>query len=337
MKGKIALIFCLLILSLLMIALVAPAIAIDGDPSFSWVDPDYSGVDPYYRSPLDGSITIVGYLTGTYWNLTIMWTNDRMYPVNVSAIRTYFSWGKNYTFAFTDPIRIDPGMTQIFSVYNVTPPLTEAPEQLAPYSYAIYIHHVNSTTPPYQERTPIDPSLGGYGFVALSADHLACLNYWAKYGMLYDGVGGPLVVAQPQIYPTIPIVALFYTNITEVQVLLTQALFEFNLGFEVYMTGVFSTARQHLENGDELINDALAAWSERGNSMEEAALNYQNAQANYYGGMGSYYSDLGEASKTNAYGWVLFGLGWVFIGVGVIVYGARKPKGVAPHAAAPQA
>lgn len=309
MKEKIAITLCLLILSLAMLTLAIPAKAVDGHPPFGWVEPTYSGYDPYYHD------YIIGYLTGTNWNFTLSWTNWYGTPINVSSIRMYFSWGKNYTSAFATPTRIDPDQTQIFNLYGVTPPITEAPEHIAPYWYAAYIHHVNSTTTPYEEVGVIDPGYGGSDFVALSADHLACLNYWSKYGMFFEGTEYATMLALPQMYPMIP----FYANITEVQVLLTQAFFEFNLGFQIYMAGVFGTAKTHLESGNTLIDEALVTWSEKGTAAEDANLAFQEAQTNYY-------NALGESNKTNAYGLILFGLGWVFIGIGVIIYGLRKPK-----------
>lgn len=304
MKRKTAIMLCLLMLSPILLAF-APAVRAPNGGSHRWVEPDYMGYDPYY------DYYITGYLEGTNWNLTMMWTNYYGYPINVSAIRVYFSWGKNYTSNFGTPMSVEAGVTKVFNMYNVTPSVLEAPELLGPYWYDIYIHNLNSTTAPYQELPPIYFT-EGYGFVALSQDHLDCLNYWSKYWMFIEG---PMSM-QPQM---IPWMMPFYTNITDVQVLLTQAFFEFSQGYQIYTTGVFSLAEEHLMNGDDLVNQALDAWSERGTAMEDAAMNLQNAQANYYNG-------LGDSSKINAYGWVLFGLGWMFIGIGLIIYAARKPK-----------
>jgi len=317
MKGKIVAILCLLMLSSTILALTHPVKAPDGSP-YGWVEPAYVGYDPYYDE------YITGYLEGTYWNLTMSWTNWGWWAINVSAIRLYFDWGKNYSYGFATPIQIMPGNTQTFTVYNVTPSIKEAPELWTHY-YDIWIDHVNNTSPPYRQLDPIYFSWG-YNFVALSADHLACLNYWSKYWMFIEGGRGPLIIEgegipliiQAQMIPTM---TPFYTNITEVQVLLTKAMFEFSQGVQIYQAGVFSAARAHLEAGDTLINDALTVWNDRGTEIEDANLASQNAQANYY-------NALGEASKTNAYGWVLFGLGWVFIGLGIVIYSARKPKAV---------
>ncbi|RJS82439.1 hypothetical protein CW707_01065, partial [Candidatus Bathyarchaeota archaeon] len=87
MKRKFALMACFLILPLILA--FAPAVkAPNGHPPFGWIEPDYVGYDPYYDE------YIVGYLEGTYWNLSMSWTNDGANPINISAIRIYFDWGK---------------------------------------------------------------------------------------------------------------------------------------------------------------------------------------------------------------------------------------------------
>jgi hypothetical protein len=317
MKRKIALTLCLLMCTPILLAFAPSVKAPDGIHRFAWVEPDYIGYDPYYDE------NIVGYLEGKYWNLSMMWMNEEGVPINVSAIRVFFYWGKNYTQRFDTPIQVMPGDVKTFNVYNVTPTIKEAPELLGPHMYDIYIEHLNNTEPPYEEY-----SLWfswGENFVALSQDHLDCLNYWAKYWMFIEGP----FMTQPQMIPPY-MEFLYYANITQVQVLLIKALFEFSQGLQIYMAGVFGKASEHLQTGDQYINDALDVWNERGTAMEDADLAYKNAQANYYNGQGNYYTALGEASKTNAYGWLLFGLGWVFIGLGILVYGARKPKTAPP-------
>jgi len=308
MKRKTAIVLCLLMLLPTLLTFVPTIRAMNGG-SHSWVEPDYVGYDPYYEE------WITGYLEGTNWNLTMMWTNYYGYPINVSAIRVYFSWGKNYTYTFGTPMSVETGVTKVFNVYNTTPSAlglsAEAPELLGPYWYQIYIHHLNSTTAPLQELEPIYFAYGEY-FVALSQDHLDCLNYWSQYWMFIEG---PMLMQLQMTTSYIP----FDTNITEVQVLLTQAFFEFSQGYQIYVTGVFSLAAEHLMNGDDLVNTALDVWNERGTAMEDASLDFQNAQTNYYNG-------LGDSSRINAYGWLLFGLGWMFIGIGLIIYAARKSK-----------
>ncbi len=301
MKGKITAILCLMMLSPILLALTHPVNAPNGN-HYAWVDPDYVGYDPYY----DAEIT--GYLEETNWDLTLSWTNWGGDPINISAIRLWFDWGKNYTYSFASPMQIMPGITQIFNIYNMTPPVEEAPERWGPHYYDIWIDHVNDTTQPYGELSPIYFSWG-FDFVALSQDHLDCLNYMLKEELVE---------------------LFFFSNITEVQVLAGKAWYEFELGGAIYEGGDFSEASAHLEAADQYVDDALDAWNEKGSAMEDANLANANAQANYYNGQGVYYNALGEASKTNAYGWLLFGLGWVFIGLGILVYGARRSKAAPP-------
>jgi hypothetical protein len=309
MKRKIATILCLSVLSLTLLALAVPARAFDGN-HYGWVAPAFTGYDSYYDQ------YITGYVEGTNWDLTISWTNPYFDPINVSAIRVLFDWGKNYTFGYTTPVQVGHGVTQVFTVYNVTPSTMDAPE-LWTHSYQIFLDHVNDTAPPFLEYSPITPFGPGSGFAVLSADHLDCLEVMAKYSFLVGPVGLQAQMVTP---------VGFFPNITEAQVLLMEAMLEFNQGDQLFNVGAFNQASAHFDNGDSLFTEALTVWKDKGSALEDADLAYKNGQANYYSGQGDYYIALGEASKTNAYGWVLFGIGWVFIGIGVIVYGYRRPK-----------
>ena len=300
MKGKIAAILCLLILPLISLALIAPAKAADGSP-YGWVEPAYVGQDVYYGT------YIVGYLTGTNWNFTFSWTNYEGHQINVTALRMYFSWGKNYTSAY--PTQVAAGATKIFSFANMTPTLPEAPEQIGPFWYQVYIHHANNTVAPYDDNS-IYTGIYNSNFAVLSADHLACLNLWAKYTMFLGG--SPSMMSPQGMFP-------FGGNITEVQVLFTRAMFELEQGSLIFEAGVFGAAKTHLQTGDTYFSDALTAWNDRGTAIEDADLAYKEAQTTYY-------TALGDANKMNAYGWILFGLGWMFIGLGIIIYAFRKPK-----------
>lgn len=316
MKEKIAVFLCVLTLSLPLLALATTARAADGPP-YGWVEPAFNGYDPYYDQAPDYVTHIVGYEEGTNWNLVLTWTNYEAPPsINVSAIRVFFDWGKNYTYSFAAPIQVMRGMTQTFSVYNVTPSTAEASE-LWTHSYQIWIDHVNDTAPPFGNAGTIFFNSGS-GFAVLSEDHLECLEIMSKYGSFL----GP--VAMAQIDGPSPVG--FFPNITEAQVLLMQAMLEFSQGEQMFDAGIFSSARTHFDNGDALFTQALTVWNTKGSALEQADLDYKNAQGSYYAGQGQYYAALGEAAKTNAYGWVLFGVGWVFIGIGVIVYGYRRPK-----------
>jgi len=301
MKEKIAVILCFVILSLPALALIAPAEAVIPPPPtyhFEWVNPTYEGVDPYF------GFYIVGYLENKNWNFTLSYRNTDLNPLNVSAIRVYFNWGKNYTHSFATPLQIMPSATQIFNVYNMTPATTEVSELWTHYYY-VYIDRVNSTAPPYEQLDPILVTLGT-NFTVLSADHLACLEVFTKLGISSVDGGSML--------PWLP-----STNITRVQVLIAQLRMELNQGLQSYWAGKFSNAKTYLQNTQDLYDELLNTLDDKGTAMEDATLTYKEAQTNYY-------NALGDSSKINACGWLLFGLGWMFIGLGLIIYAARKPK-----------
>lgn len=143
---KIAATVCFLMFSLMLMALTTSVKAPNGS-HFRWVNPAYMEPDMFYD-------TIVGYLEET-WTFTTSWTNFGSIPLNVSAIRIYFDWGKNYTHNFSTPLQIMPGNTEIFQISNMTPSTEEAPE-LWTHEYIVYIDSVNSTSPPYENLSPIE-------------------------------------------------------------------------------------------------------------------------------------------------------------------------------------
>lgn len=304
MKKKITAIVCFLMLSLILMALTTSVKAPNGS-HFRWVNPAYMGPDMFYDTSYPYN-TIVGYLEKTNWTFTASWTNFDSDPLNVSAIRIYFDWGKNYTHSFSTPLQIMPGNTKIFQISNMTPSTEEAPE-LWTHEYIVYIDSVNSTSPPYENLSPI----GIYGdndFAVLSADHLECLKIFTKFGMFASSMGG----GWPPVMTEMP-------NITETQVLFTKLYMKLMQGMQYYQMGLFGTAKSHLQDADAFMAEALTAWNTTGTAIEDADMGRKNAEANYYNG-------LANSTLVNAYGWLLFGLGWVFIGIGIIIYGARKPK-----------
>lgn len=309
MKGKITAMLGLLTLSLILLTMATPARAsLVGEPA--WVEPAYVGQDNYYGE------YIVGYLTGTYWNFSFSWVNDYGDPQNISAARMYFDWGQNYTYSYSTPLMIMPGMTQTWTISNMTPPIADAPE-LWTHDYYLYLDRVNSTAAPYGPLSSFSVT-HGHNFAVLSTDHLACLNIWFRLGtFMFDG---PMVTMQQT--STLP-------SITRVQILMMQASMEFQQGMNIFDAGVFGTAKTHLQSAESLFNDALTAWDEKGTAMEDAELNATLAQTNYYNAQADATRKTADASIVNAYGWLFFGIGWTFIGIGIIVYGLRRPK-IAP-------
>jgi len=306
MKRKITLLLCLLSISLATATLVTQVRAQPSTWSFAWVEPAYKGYDTYYGS------YIIAYLEGTYWNFSLRYTNWdwAARTINVSAIRIYFDWGKNYTHKFSAPISIKYGETRTWTISNMTPSVEDAGE-LWTHEYQIYVHHVNSTG--HEQELIYGPS--GEEFAVLSTDHLACLNIWMKYSMFFGS--GPTLMSDG---------SPFFTNVTAAQVNFTQAMLEFQLGAQIFEAGVFGDARSHLERGDSYFNSALAAWSQRGTAMEDAATAHLNSETNYNNALADATKKQADSSMVNSIGWLLFGLGWVFIGFGIIIYGARKPK-----------
>jgi hypothetical protein len=307
MKGKLNTMICFLMLSLVTFALVAHTKAAPPTlNTFAWVEPDYKGTDV----SISGDPEVVGYRENTNWTFTMSWTNNAyLYQINISAIRVYFSWGKNYTHSFSTPVTVEPYQTRSFTITDVTPNVTDTSE-LWYHSYYVYIHHVNSTTAPMEEAatSPLNVHYGSY-FMVLSSDHLTCLELWSRLSnFLRDG---PMVMAGQTI------IAPDY--IAKVEVLMAKAQMEYAIGTDILNAGVYGEAKTHLLTAEDLYNQALTTWDERGTAMEDADMNFTKSET-------AYNYALANAANVNAYGWLLFGLGWTFIGLGVIIYGLRRPK-----------
>jgi len=295
MKRRILVILSLLLIALPMATLIAPARAsLNG---FSWLNPAYIGEDP----SLSTSADIIGYVEGTNWNFTMTWTNTdwTVDAINITTVRVWFDWNKNYTHRFGAPIQLKYGETRTFKIYNTTASTTEAPEQW-PHTYYIYLDQANNTVAPYKELAGIYVYSDSY-FMVLSQDHVTCLSLWAKYHTIFGS------------YYSMPF------NITKAQVLFLQAYTEFTQGESFFEKKDYINAKTHFTACDTNYINAISTWDTRGTSMEDADLAYKNALADNA-------KKSGDAAINNSYGWIFFGLGWTLIGLGLIIYAMKRPK-----------
>ncbi len=303
MMKKLATIIPILLLSLLCFAQTATA----DIQHFNWINPT-AGEDPYYDA------NVVAYQTGTWWNISLSIQNNYLtppppprinLPVNITAIRVYFDWGKWYNYTFSTPVYMEPFEVKVFNIGNVTPPLDEAPETWK-HSYTVYVEYI-----PQGSTTPLtDWTWSGNNFAAMSADHFTAFQLYNKLSGMMMGGGTPFMI----------------TNVTEAQVLMIKAFLEFSLGEQSYGSGSFADAKTHLQNADNYFNAALDAWNERGTAFENTMLEYYGALANATKKQADAELIQANAALNNSYGWIFFGLGWVLIGIGIIIYGAKKPK-----------
>lgn len=295
------------IISVLMLLLLIPTrIAMADIEHFGWINPTM-GEDPYYDTD------VVAYKTGTSWNISISVYNNylspppppRVYlPINITALKVYFDWGKWYNRTFSTPILMEPLEVRVFTIANITPPLTEAPETWI-HSYAVYVEYVpeGSTTP------NMDWYRSGNNFAVMSEDHFAAFQLYNKLVSIMEGA-----------------IPFEFVNVTEAQVLMVEAFMEFTLGQQSYRSGAFTDAKTHLQTADNDINALLVAWNEQGTAFENAMLEYYQALANATKKQADAVIIQANAALNNSYGWIFFGLGWTLIGIGIIIYGAKKPK-----------
>jgi len=278
----------------LSVAFVKPAQAI---PSRTrWINPVYRGSDRYLGN-------VVAYSRGTNWELSVMIENNLPAPANISTIIVYFDWGMNYTHRFSPPVELAIDEVRVFTVSNMTPSTSEAPEMWS-YTYDMYVERVNSTSGPLRVvgtwRWRSYYSQWDYDFAIYSANHL-------QAELLYDKLYS-LLGSSPTLF-------YYFSNVSQAMVRYFQAYFEFQAGTRAHDLGDFSTANQHYMNADTLLGEMLTIYGEIGSTMENATLDY--AQASLI---------LANAALINSYAWMFFGIGWVLIGIGIIIYGAKRPK-----------
>ncbi|MEM3699320.1 MAG: hypothetical protein QXL57_00400 [Candidatus Bathyarchaeia archaeon] len=296
MKRKI---LCSLLL-LLLVPLLVTKTATASIEHFAWINSSV-GEDLYYHQ------NVVAYETETWWNISISIYNDYLtppppprinMPVNITAIKVYFDWGKWYNYTFDTPVRMEPLEVKVFNVGNVTPPLTVAPETWV-HSYTVYVEYtVEGDTAPR-----MDWYWRGSNFAVMSEAHFDSFQLYNKLKGFMTSI-------------TIPPSAI---NATEAQVLFVKAYMEYTIGRQYFTNGDFENAKTCFQNADQYFTEALDAWNEKGTNFEDAMLDYYDSLADAQ-------RIQANAALNNSYGWIFFGIGWILIGVGIIVYGARKPK-----------
>jgi hypothetical protein len=294
------------IILMLPLLLMSTQIVNAGIQNFAWINP-IVGDDPYYAT------TVVAYKTGTWWNISIGVYNNYLtppppprtnLPINVTAVKVYFSWGKWYNQSFTPPLHIEPFGVNVLTIGNLTPPLTEAPETWM-YSYTAYVEYI-----PQGSNTPItDWSHSDSNFAVMSDDHFTAFQIFNKLQS---------IMRTP--------ISLESINSTEARVLMVKASMEFTLGKSSYVSGSFTDAKTHLVTADNYFSAALNAWSSTGTALENSTIDYYSALTNATKRNADAGLIQANAALNNSYGWIFFGLGWMLIGIGIIVYGTRKPK-----------
>jgi len=297
MRKKLAVLFSLVLATLISMLMVSPAQA--HIERFYWVPPYvFKGYDNYFYHD-----DIVGYETGTTASLKIPVYNDYHVgpdyrPINVSAVKVEFDWGINYTSAEvseTSPVQIAPFERHTFTI-SFTVPLTTVASNAIAHTYTIHVEHVNATTGPKnivdtwsRDWDHYDPA---YKFAVFSADQADALELYTELSAVFE-------------------IDLEFDT-AKGKVLWSEAVMHGSIGMSHYRSGKFTEANATLHTASDLVDQAFEAEDERGSKLEDAMINYYNA------------------AVTEAYAWLLFGLGMILIGIGAIIYAAKytakKPK-----------
>ncbi|MEM2202317.1 MAG: hypothetical protein QXZ47_02485 [Candidatus Bathyarchaeia archaeon] len=284
---------------------------------FAWTNQTI-GEDLYYGR------TVVAYMEGTIWNISLSVYNDYRsppqpiyLPINVTAIKVYFDWGEWYNYTLVTPVHMDPYDVEVFNVWNYTPSVTVAPETWV-HTYYVYIEFIVKG----EAVSRIEWFTSGSNLAVMSEAHFECFRLYNK---LKNVIGN--ITSMP-------------LNSTEAKILLAKASIEYNLGRQYYINGAFEDARVRFTYAETYMNEALFVEEERGIEFEDAMLAYYNAMMEYYNALAGATIRQAEAelkqaeaqliqanaALNNSYGWIFFGLGWTLIGIGIIIYSFKKTR-----------
>lgn len=267
--------------------------------SYNWIASIYRGYDEFYGSH------VVAYEAGSNAILAVSVYSDYYVgypyydyrPVNVSAVKVGFDWGRNYTSteaSEANPVQIEPYQSRVFTV-DVNVPETIVASNLVTHTYTIYVEHVNSTTGA-KEIVDTWTESGYPNFAVYTEDQADAQESYQELDALR--------------YMT----PLFITS--EARIAWTQHQIEKSIGSTYYRRGDFTNAKTHYQTALDLVNQSFSAEATRGTGLEDALTNFMNKA--------------GEASGTQSQAFMILSVGVsvgiILIGVGVIIYATAKRK-----------
>ena len=273
-----------LLTAALLLALLAPLAHAQPFPvNPLWTGTYFKGLDPYYGT------TVSGYRLGTTAILVLAITNTFGQYINVTGANVIMDWGGNYPttgISSTSPVRINPD-TQGTVTITFTVPTTVT--NLVIHGFTGNVNWTRSCTAPCVPPTgqfPID----GTGFAAYSSDQATDISLMQQLGLTstFTLTGVSLCGFGGSSFKT-----------AEGSSLCLQASQQAALGQALYSSGNFTGSKPYMQNAVSLWNQALAAESTKGASIE-------------------------QGTTLGGYGGLLLGIGAIIGGVAAIIYAFRR-------------
>ncbi len=294
---------------------------IQSPPTPRWTGAAFSGDDGFL-----GSVT-AAYRNGSTASLFVVVNNAPdtspnfcSCPLNVSAVKVFMDWGKNYSStspvpSVSTPVQIMPSQTMGFTITFTVPDITVA-SNLFVHNYEIIVEQVRSPHfgPPPAPILLCESPFGMTecrfpGFAVLSPDQAAAHDLIKRLDPILSGGSSVLgAFTSPQ-----------------AKVLAFNLFLNFTRGDDLYKRGDFSGARSALQSASSLLSQAISAES----SFETAKNQSTSAMNNSTVTVNKSTADLNNArmgsENIRAWGFLLAGLGVVVAGAAGVIYAIKRP------------
>jgi hypothetical protein len=308
----------LLLIAFISLYIVRPAQA--DINSSAWIKPAWKGMN----DPFLGYVAI-GYIAGSRWTLNIEIHNDATnstpgpagyMEAHVYRIAVWFDWNKFYN--TTTDVRIKYDGNYLFTI-NGTTEQTSVASNMFTHKYKFVVEYEigyigSSHTAVTEKKTWVSV---GTGFAVLTPDQNDAVQANATYYYFKGKVSG-------------------VNDYVESKTLMIQAELEASTAKSYYGQGEFSSALQHYNTAQSLVNQSWVAYKAIKAQYDTNALNGDTADTNLKLAQidaikANATARLAEANAlataivVNSVAFLFFGFGFVFIGLAAIFY-ARRPK-----------
>ena len=270
--------------------------------SRKWLGYAYNDTDSFHRA------TVYAYEEKSTATLSVTIDNDYVSdkPLNISALKVWMDWGKNYTSSMTSmdkPYVIPWRETRVIPITFTVPNLTEV-SNLAQYSYTIYLEYVNATTGAKKViGTDKEFPSPNNNFVVYSSDQVSAQKTKQIVEKMLDTMSASDF------------------NSTKAKIDWTKSENETFVAGLLYAQGDFVGAKNHYGTALSWINQAFTAEQDKGGGFDEAQVAVLEAQAKSLEATANYMNGLSNM-------WVLIGVAAVLFAIGYIIRGLaalRKP------------
>jgi hypothetical protein len=269
-----------LLTGILVLALLAPLAHAQPFPANPiWTGTYFHGFDPFY-----GTI-VSAYKTGTTATLVLAITNTFGQYLNVTGANVIMDWGNNYPttgISASSPVRINANMQGTVTISFLVP---TSVTNIVTHGFTGNVNYTRTGALGQQQF-----SIDGTGFAAYSSDQATDISLMQQLGLTstFTFTGISLCGFGGSSFKT-----------AEGSSLCLQASQQAALGQALYSSGNFTGSKPYMQNAVSLWNQALAAESTKGASIE-------------------------QGTTLGGYGGLLLGIGALIGGVAATIYAFKR-------------